>query len=70
MIYIDWEVVPNTGERVLRNKVTGKTIEFTDDIDAPEQELPPLGIADMFDETDIRRLQRMYTKYELVSGGA
>jgi len=24
----------------------------------------------MFDETDIRRLQRMYTKYELVSGGA
>ncbi len=66
----NWEVVPHTGERVLRNTIDGRIIEFTDDPIAPHQEEPMLGIAGMFSEEDIDMLLQKYSPYDLASGGA
>ncbi len=65
----DWEPVDGN-EKILRNKISGRIIEFTDDVDAPEQELPILGLIEVFAEEDIPDLLKRWTKYELYSGGA
>ena len=68
-IQLDW--VPVDGnEKVLRNKMSGRIIEFTDDAFAPEQEVPILGLMDFFAEEDIPKLLERWTEYELLSGGA
>lgn len=67
---LPWEPVLHTEEKVLRHRDTGQMIEFTDDLVAPEQEYPIIGIADMFTQEDMRKLMRKYTPYELASGGA
>jgi hypothetical protein len=69
-IDLPWIPLPDTEERILRHYRTGQIIEFTDDIVAPEQEYPIIGLADMFSQEDMNRLMRRYTPYELASGGA
>jgi len=64
-----WQVVPDTGERVLVHRDDGRVIEFTDDLYAPEQEIERLGIAAMFSEEDIKRMLKEYTEYQILSGG-
>ena len=66
----EWEEIPHTGERILRNTRTGRIIEFTDDIHAPHEELPMLGLVDFFAPEDLEELRKKYTDYELLSGGA
>ena len=70
VIDLPWEPVPLTLERILVHRDTGQVIEFTDDIYAPEQELPIIGLAGMFAEEDLDTLKKRWTEYELASGGA
>lgn len=67
---LPWLPVHGTEERVLRHRDTGKLIQFTDDVPAPEQELPIVGLASMFSQEDMDRLSNKYSEYELASGGA
>ncbi len=69
-IDIPWIPVLYTDEKVLRHRDTGQLIEFTDDYHAPSQELPVLGLADMFSQEDMDKMMRRYTPYELLSGGS
>ena len=70
MVTLDWEVVPNTQERIIINKKTGERMEFSDDPADTEQDLPIVGLSNMFCADDLDRLKAQWTEYELVSGGA
>ena len=61
-VTLDW--VPVDGnEQVLRNKMSGRIVEFTNDPVAPEQEVPVLGLIDFFAEEDIPELFKRWTEY-------
>lgn len=66
----DWIVVPNTQERVLRNAVTGRLLEFSDDPTDTSMDQPILGIGELFSAEDMAALRTKATDYEIASGRA
>jgi len=68
-IDLPWVPVQGTEERSIVHKRTGQVLHFTDDVYAPEQEPPIMGLADLMAMEDIQPMKKQYTKYELFSGG-
>ena len=64
-----WEPVLGTGERVLRNTLTGRIISFSDDLYEPSLELPMLGLAGMVSVDDAQRNLDWLDEYQIASGG-